>query len=119
MAGTGEDPVERRDLEALLATRQELGRRTTPRSWSRSPTGSSGRWRTRSARRVDSSAPPGADGAAPDDLPVRAGLGVDGGRDPDQHHARVTENYLALLIAWIGIVAVNVAHASTMRRDNR
>jgi hypothetical protein len=31
----------------------------------------------------------------------------------------VTDNYLALLVAWIGIVAVNVAHASIGRRGNR
>ena len=30
----------------------------------------------------------------------------------------VTGNSLALLVAWLGIVAVNVAHASTTRRGN-
>ena len=110
--------MERRDIEALLATRQELGP-------------------TYDAALVESFA----------DRVERA-LDEKVGSTVDSRHHRetlerrqmifqfvlgaasmvaaipisivlgVTGNFLALLVAWIGIVAVNVAHASTTRRSN-
>lgn len=115
---TGDDPVERRDIEALLATRRELGA-------------------TYDAALVESFAD-----RIERTLEDKVGSAVDTRRHREQMERRqmifqfvlgsasmvaaipisitlgVTGDYLALLIAWAGIVGVNVAHASTMRRGD-
>jgi hypothetical protein len=86
---TGDDPVERRDIEALLAARQELG----PTYDAALVESFADRVEQALDEKVGStvdrrpSPPSGADGASADDLPVRPRRRVDGGRDPDQHHA--------------------------------
>ena len=111
--------MERRDLEALLATRQELGP-------------------TYDAALVESFAD-----RIERALDEKVGSTVDTRRHREMLERRqmifqfvlgaasmvaaipisitlgVTENFLALLIAWVGIVGVNVAHASAIRRGNR
>jgi len=115
----GDDPVERRDIEALLAARQELGP-------------------TYDAALVESFAD-----RVEQALDEKVGSTVDRRRHREQMERRqmifqfvlgaasmvaaipisitlgVTGNYFALLVAWIGIVAVNIAHASIGRRGNR
>ncbi len=115
----GEEPVERHDIEALLATRQELGP-------------------TYDAALVESFAD-----RIERALDEKVGSTVDDRRHREQLERRqqtfqfvlgaasmvaaipisivlgVTGNFLALLVAWLGIVAVNIAHASSMRREHR
>ena len=110
--------MERRDIEALLATRQELGP-------------------TYDAALVESFAD-----RIERALDEKVGSSVDSRRHREMLERRqmifqfvlgaasmvaaipisitlgVTDNFLALLVAWVGIVAVNVAHAAAMRRGS-
>jgi hypothetical protein len=119
MATSGGEPVERRDLEALLATRQELGP-----SYDAALVESF-------ADRIETA------------LEEKVGSSVDDRRHREQMERRqmifqfvlgaasmvaaipisivlgLNHQILALLIAWAGIAAVNLAHASTVRRGNR
>jgi hypothetical protein len=112
-----EEHIERRDLEALLAARQELGpaydadlvqsfadRVERALDQTVGATVDSRRHRELMERRqmifqfvLGSASVVAA-------IPISIVLGV-------------TENYLALLIAWVGIVLVNLAHASSIRRS--
>ena len=115
----GDEQVERRDIEALLAARQELG-----------PTYDADlvqSFADRVERAVEHQAGSSADIRRHREMMERRqlifqfvlGAASVAAAIPISITLGVTDHYLALLIAWIGIVLVNVAHASTMRRDGR
>jgi hypothetical protein len=111
-----EEPIERRDIEALLAARQELGptydadlvqsfadRVERAVEQQVGATAASRRHEEMLERRQEIFQFVLGAASVTAAIPISITLGV-------------TNNYLALLIAWIGIVLVNVAHANTMRR---
>ncbi|RYP83608.1 hypothetical protein EKO23_18510 [Nocardioides guangzhouensis] len=115
----GDEQVERRDIEALLAARQELGP-----AYDADLVQS---FADRVERAVDQRVGATADRRHHREMMERRqmifqfvlGAASVTAAIPISITLGVTGNYLALLIAWVGIVLVNVAHASTMRRDDR